>query len=160
MVSNRRLALVFALFMGILHAEQVEVTADEFFADENKLISTLTGNVVVKKGKDDTLTANKVDIYFNKDKQPIKYVATGNAKFKGILKKNHYDGSGDVLTYEPNSNLYTLSGNAYLHEKENKRKVWGDTIIVNQNSGTYEVKSQKSGKKPAKFIFQIEDKNK
>ena len=40
----------FALFIGAIDAEQVQVTADNFFADENKQISTLNGNVVIKKG--------------------------------------------------------------------------------------------------------------
>ena len=66
--------------------EQVEVTADNFFADEIKQISVLTGNVRIKKGAYDTLNSDKVTIYFDAKRQPTKYVATGNANFKILLK--------------------------------------------------------------------------
>jgi lipopolysaccharide transport periplasmic protein lptA len=43
-----------------------------------------------------------------------------------------------------------------LHEIETDKKVYGEKIMVNQNSGTYNVNSGK--KEPVKFIFQVEDK--
>lgn len=149
--------IVLALIFGFLPliAQQVEVTADDFFADEKRLISELNGNVSIKKGKD-LLTANKVVIHFDKNRNPTKYVATGNAKFKVFIQNKHYDGSGDELTYEPNSNLYTVTGDGFLHEIETDKKVYGEKITVNQNSGTYSVNS--GDKKPVKFIFQVEDK--
>lgn len=154
----------FLLFAKLSFAEQVEVTADNFFADEIKLESVLTGNVNIKKGSYDTLDANKATIYFDKEKHPIKYVASGNAKFKVLINEKHYDGKGDVLTYEPQKEIYTLNGNAYLHEAETNKEVFGDNIIVNQINGTYEVQSQRNAdskdKKPAKLIFQVEDKKK
>lgn len=159
MVSKQRLIkilAIFGLFLGVASADKVQVTADNFLADENKLISVLTGNVVIKKGSYDTLTSKKVEIFFDKEKQPIKYVATGNAKFKAEMKNTHYDGKGDILTYDPIANIYTLSGNAYLHDVENKREVFGEKIIVDQNKAVYEVKSEKKG--PVKLIFEVEEK--
>ena len=123
----------FALFMGVINAEQVQVTADNFFADENKQISTLNGNVVIKKGAYDTLNSDKVDIFFDANRQPIKY--------------------------EPANETYTLSGSAYLHDETNKREVFGEKIIVNQTNATYEVKSANSKNAPAKLIFEVEEKN-
>ena len=120
--------------------EQVEVTADNFFADEIKQISVLTGNVRIKKGAYDTLNSDKVTIYFDAKRQPTKYVATGNANFKILLNQKHYDG--------------------YLHEAETKKEVYGDKIIVNRQKGTYEVKSGGGEKKPVRLIFQVEDQNK
>ena len=93
--------IVFLLASLPLFAEQVEVTADNFFADEIKLQSVLTGNVKVKKGSFDTLNSDKITIYFDKEKQPTKYIATGNAKFKILINESHYNGKGDILTYEP-----------------------------------------------------------
>jgi lipopolysaccharide transport periplasmic protein lptA len=149
----------FALFMGVINAEQVQVTADNFFADENKQISTLNGNVVIKKGAYDTLNSDKVDIFFDANRQPIKYVATGNARFRAMMKDNKYSGKGAILTYEPASQTYTLSGSAYLHDETNKREVFGEKIIVNQLNSTYEVKSANSKNAPAKLIFEVEEKN-
>ncbi|CZE49246.1 LptA/OstA family protein [Campylobacter geochelonis] len=168
MVSNKRkngliiLALAFALGTSTLLAEQVEVTADNFFADEVKQVSVLTGNVHVKKGAYDTLDSNKLTIYFDKNRQPTKYVASDNARFKILINNSHYNGKGDTLTYEPLAQTYLLSGNAYINEVETKREVFGDKITINQLSGKYEVQSFKDEKnkekKPAKLIFQIEDK--
>ncbi|WP_298096973.1 lipopolysaccharide transport periplasmic protein LptA [uncultured Campylobacter sp.] len=140
--------------------EQVEVTADNFFADEIKQISVLTGNVRIKKGAYDTLNSDKVTIYFDAKRQPTKYVATGNANFKILLNQKHYDGKGGVLTYDPTIEAYTLENNAYLHEAETKKEVYGDKIIVNRQKGTYEVKSGGGEKKPVRLIFQVEDQNK
>lgn len=149
-------------FVGHIFAEQVEVTADDFFADEIKLQSILTGNVHVKKGKFDTLNSDKITIYFDKEKQPTKYIATGNARFKILINENHYNGKGDVLTYEPATEVYTLKGNAWIEEVQTKREVFGDIITINQLDGKYEVNSDRSSKtpdkKPAKLIFQVEDK--
>lgn len=154
--------IVFLLASLPLFAEQVEVTADNFFADEIKLQSVLTGNVKVKKGSFDTLNSDKITIYFDKNKQPTKYIATGNAKFKILINESHYNGKGDILTYEPKTEIYTLKGNAWIEEVETKREVFGDIITINQLNGKYEVNSdrlsKKLDKKPAKLIFKIEDK--
>ena len=161
MVSiKRKIALFFimAFFINLNAAEQVEVTADNFFADEMKQISTLSGNVTIKKGSYDTLKSDKLVITFDKNRQPTKYTATGNANFKILLNDKHYDGKGGVLTYTPKDETYTLEGNAYLHESETKKQVFGDKIIVNRTKGTYEVKSGNGGeKKPIRLIFQVED---
>ena len=140
--------------------EQVEVTADNFFADEIKQISVLTGNVRIKKGAYDTLNSDKVTIYFDAKRQPTKYDATGNANFKILLNQKHYDGKGGVLTYDPTIEAYTLENNAYLPEAETKKEVYGDKIIVSRQKGTYEVKSGGGEKKPVRLIFQVEDQNK
>lgn len=158
MVCFKRLGLAF-VFLGFLTlnaADQVEVTADNFFADEVKLISILNGNVVVKKGDYDTLFADKVTITFDKNKQPLKYVATGNAHFKVLLNGKHYDGKGEILTYEPNVEKYTLEKNAYLHETESKKEIFGDKILVDRIKSTYEVLAEKGSKKPIKLIFEVD----
>ena len=142
----KKVTLILALSALPLLAEQVEITADEFYADEGKQISEFKGNVNIKKGKD-TLTANLVVIYFDKKR---------NAKFRVFIKNKTYDGSGSELIYEPAPNLYTINGNGFLHEIETDKKVYGEKITVNQNSGMYNVNSGK--KEPVKFIFQVEDK--
>ncbi|QKG28962.1 lipopolysaccharide transport periplasmic protein LptA [Campylobacter sp. RM16187] len=157
MGARKKIILAFVFSILPLVAQNVEVTADDFFADENKFISELSGNVSVKKGKD-ILTADKVVIHFDKNRNPIKYVATGNAKFKVLIKDKNYNGSGNELVYELKSNLYTINGSGFLHEVDSDKRVYGEKISVNQNSGTYSVNS--GNKKPVKFVFQVEDKKK
>ncbi|NLY04287.1 MAG: lipopolysaccharide transport periplasmic protein LptA [Campylobacter sp.] len=149
------------LIVAPLFAEQVEVTADNFFADELKHISVLTGNVHVKKGAFDTLDSQKITIHFNDNRQPVKYVATENARFNILINKSHYNGKGNELVYLPASNQYILTGDAWIEEVESKREVFGNIITINQSSGKYEVESFKNSqnqeKKPAKLIFHIEE---
>lgn len=140
----------------VLNAEQVEISADSFFADEKSLVSDLKGNVVVKKGNYDKLQSDKVRIYFDKHKKPIKYQASGNARFQAFVNEKRYSGSGDEIFYEPNTQTYTLSGNANIQEVDSDKKVYGDKIVINQKTGTYSVDSKDN--KPVKLIFQIEDK--
>ena len=156
---NKFYAVAFILASLFANAsEKVEVTADEFFSDEVKQISHLSGNVTIKKGSYDTLKSDKLTITFDKNRQPTKYTATGNANFKILLNGKHYDGKGGVLTYTPTNETYTLENSAYLHESESKKEVFGDKIVVNREKGTYEVKSGSGAeKKPIRLIFQVED---
>lgn len=147
---------VLAGLMGALGAEQIEITADSFEADENKLIGKLDGNVVIKNGSFDKLTSDHARVLFDEKKQAKKYIASGNAKFWIKLKGKDYDGGGAELTYEPAEQIYTLSGNAYLHEVETDKKLYGAKIVVNKAKGIYSVYGQDN--QPVKFIFETEVK--
>lgn len=140
-----------------LMAAEVQVTADKFFADEKKKISIFEGNVtVIKEG--DKLTAKKITIDFDDKKQPIRYVATGDAKANMIMNGKKYYGEAEKMTYEPNLSLYTFEKKAFLHEIDTDKKVYGDFIRVDQISGHYDVDGR--GSAPVKFIFKVEDKKK
>ena len=140
-----------------LMAAEVQVTADKFFADEKKKISIFEGNVtVIKEG--DKLTAKKITIDFDEKKQPIRYVATGDAKANMIMNGKKYYGEAEKMTYEPNLSLYTFEKKAFLHEIDTDKKVYGDFIRVDQISGHYDVDGR--GSAPVKFIFKVEDKKK
>ena len=139
----------------MLIAAEVEVTADKFFADENKKISIFEGHVVVIK-EGDKLTANKIVIELDNKKQPLRYIATGDAKGNLTMNQKKYYGEAEKMTYEPNKSLYTLEKKAFLHEIETDKKVYGDFIRVDQISGQYQVDGK--GSAPVKFIFKVEDK--
>lgn len=149
--------LVMLSLATLLSAETVEVVADKFFADEKKQITEFTGHVVVTKAKD-KLVAKKVVITFDKKRQPLKYVASGDAKIDMIMNDKVYFGSAQTMIYDPIKDQYTLIKNAFLHEKVTNKKVYGEKIFVNQTTGRYEVESD--GKKPVKFIFKVEEKKK
>ena len=140
-----------------LLAEQVEVTADKFFADEKKKISVFEGNVKVVK-QSDKLLAQKVLIEFDDKKQPLRYIATGDAKVNMTMNEKKYYGEAEKMTYEPNKSTYVLEKKAFLHELESDKKVYGDYIKADQISGQYEVDGK--GKAPVKFIFKVEEQKK
>jgi lipopolysaccharide export system protein LptA len=152
-----KLLWVLLLVAVCLNAEKVEVVADKFFADEKKQISVFSGHVVVTKGSD-KLVANKVIIDFDKNRQPLKYTAIGDAKVNMTLNDKKYYGEAETMTYNPIKSQYTLLKKAFLHEMTTDKKVYGDRIWVDQMSGKYEVNS--NGNKPVKFIFEVEDKKK
>lgn len=139
----------------MLVAAEVEVTADKFFADESKKISIFEGHVVVIK-EGDKLTAKKIVIEFDDKKQPLRYIATGEAKGNITMNQKKYYGEAEKMIYEPNKSLYTFEKKAFLHEIETDKKVYGDFIRVDQISGQYDVDGKGAG--PVKFIFKIEDK--
>lgn len=148
--------VIFSLVFSTLLADKVEITADSFTGDENASVGMLEGNVVIKNGDFDTLWANKAKVIFNQKKEAKKYIASGNTRFKAKLNGKEYDGSGNEITYEPKGELYTLSGNAYLHEVESDKKLYGSKITVDRKKGLYNVYS--GDKKPVKFIFEIDNK--
>jgi len=153
----KKIALVCLIFTTILMAksENVEITSNHFEADEAKLMSKFTGNVKVVKGYD-TITSDNLVINFDKDKNPIRYTATGKAKFKLILNKKHYTGKANKIIYNPTKKYYHFIGNAFLQDIDTHKKIYGDDIMIDQLNGKYEVKS--SGNRPVKFIFKVDEK--
>lgn len=152
-----KLLLVAISLVSFLSAQTVEVVADKFYADEKKQVTEFIGNVIITKGKD-KLVADKLVITFNKERQPLKYVASGNATIDMIMNESVYFGKAQTMIYDPIKDQYTLIKNAFLHEKVTNKKVYGEKIFVNQTTGRYEVESD--GKKPVKFIFKVEEKKK
>jgi len=150
----KALLLVVGL-VGILSAQTVEIVADKFFADEIKQVTEFTGNVVITKGKD-KLVAKKVVINFDKQRQPLKYVATGDVAIDMVVDDKVYFAKAQTAVYDPIKSEYTLIKDAFLHERVTNKKIYGDKIFVNQVTGRYEVESD--GKKPVKFIFKVEEK--
>ncbi len=146
------------LIVNIIYAktENVEITSKNFEANEAKMISNFSGNVVVTKGYD-TIHADKVTIYFDKKKNPIKYIATGNTKFKLMLNKKHYAGYADKIIYSPIKEIYHFIGNVFLQDVDSDKKIYGEDIKIDQKNGKYSVNSD--GRKPVKFIFKVKDKN-
>lgn len=151
----------FLFCVGLLFAQNEELIIDakNFEADDKKGISTFTGSVKVKMGED-KLNAQKVDIFFvtnNGSKTPVKYEATENVDFEIKSKDKFYVGKGDKVIYSPQKEEYTIIGNAFVHEKNDDRKIYGDTIYVNQLTG--EAKVNGNDNKPVRFIVNMERGN-
>jgi len=149
------LAFTFILFSTFLNAQKVEITADSFEADEKEMVTKFNGNIHIKKGEDE-IFASELIIYFDKDNKPQKYEATGNIKFHLTLKKQKFEGHSQIIVYEPISQKYKMSGDAYVHEIINDRKLYGEEIVIDRISG----KSKIVGKddKPVRMIFSVEEK--
>ncbi|NCB11649.1 MAG: lipopolysaccharide transport periplasmic protein LptA [Erysipelotrichia bacterium] len=138
-------------------SETLVIDAQDFQADDKKGVSIFTGNVKIKMGQD-KLNANRVDVFFTTNKEnkkvPLRYEAIGNADFEIVTEDKHYIGNGDKIIYSPQKEEYTIIGNGFLQEKNDDRKVYGDTIYVNQISGEAKVKGSEN--KPVRFIINVD----
>lgn len=138
-------------------SETLVIDAQDFQADDKKGVSIFTGNVKIKMGQD-KLNANRVDVFFTTNKEnkkvPLRYEAMGNADFEIVTEDKHYIGNGDKIIYSPQKEEYTIIGNGFLQEKNDDRKVYGDTIFVNQLTGEAKVKGNEN--KPVRFIINVD----
>ncbi|MDR2081623.1 MAG: lipopolysaccharide transport periplasmic protein LptA [Campylobacteraceae bacterium] len=150
----RAAILLFLTVAASVFAVEVKLTTDKAIVDEVNLKSMFTGHVVIVKGED-KLTADAAAVYFNKQQEPLRYEANGNVSAEITISGRRYHANGESLVYDAELNKYTLSKNAFLEEIDTGRKIYGDTISVDQNNGTYTVDGNLE---PAKFIFQIDDK--
>ncbi len=148
--------LIFMLISTLLlHAEKVEVTSDSMKAEELKKEVHFMGNVHIKQGES-WLHGNKVIVHFDDNNQTNEYEAIGNVKFEFKDDKNHYKGKADKVVYYPLKSEYILKGKASIDDLLNKRKLRGNTVVLNMKTGNAAVKGNK--KKPVKFIFDLEKK--
>lgn len=147
--------IIFLLGINFSLATQIEVKALNFYSDENKGESVLSGKVLVKRG-DDVLSSEKLIIFTDKNRKPIRYEATQEPKFEIMLKGKTYKGSGDKFIYNVADDSYVIDGNAFIHEIQSNKKLYGDMIIIDRKSGVYSVKSK--DKNPARFVFDLGQK--
>lgn len=155
------LLLTGAMALSVANAnDKLIIDALDFKMDDKKGISIFSGNVKMKMSQD-SLNAQKVEIYFEntKDgKNPTKYIATGKVDFSINTKDKHYIGKGEKLIYEPSKQKYLVSGNGYLEDVNTNRKIYGEEIYVDQLSGEASVKGTE--KKPVRFIINLDNKEK
>ncbi|MBS9778782.1 MAG: lipopolysaccharide transport periplasmic protein LptA [Campylobacteraceae bacterium] len=149
-----RIFILYFIIISFSFARQVEITADKFSANEVTGMGEFVGNVTIKKGKD-ILKSNMLIVKFNQKRKPTKYIAKGNVFISINIKDKKYLGKGDKLIYDPIKDRYSLEGNAFLEDKISNKKIYGNSIHVNQKDGKYDVDSSQNG--PVKFVFQIDD---
>lgn len=150
-----RQIILLLVCVSVTWATQIEVKALNFYSDENKGESILSGNVEVIRG-DDILNSEKLIIYTDKNRKPIRYEAMQNARFKIVLKGKTYKGSGDKFIYNVIKYTYEINGHAYINELGSNQKLFGDKIIVDRKANIYRVESK--DQKPARFVFDLKDK--
>ncbi|MCX2682369.1 organic solvent tolerance protein OstA [Campylobacter sp. MIT 21-1685] len=153
MVASR--IVVFLMCVNLSLATQIEVKALNFYSDENKGESILSGNVKVKRG-DDVLHSEKLIIFTDSQRKPIRYEAIQGARFEIVLKGKTYKGSGDKFVYKVADDSYEINGNGYINEMQSNKKLYGEKIIIDRKNGVYKVES--TNEKPARFVFDLGQK--
>lgn len=136
----------------------LEVTAEKINSNQEKGLTTISGNVVIKKGLD-ILKAQKVVIKTDSKRNPTFYDASGNVSFRVTLEdKRVMNGKAQKVTYDALKDEYRLKGKAWIKEEGKKNAINGEEIVFNAVSGYASVVGDK--KKPAKIIFMLDEKDK
>jgi lipopolysaccharide export system protein LptA len=147
--------LIFALlFITTLTASKIEIEAGFFEVDESKGITTVSGNVIVKRDLD-VMKADEMLIYTDEKRKIVKLIATGKSTFEIHLDENvTFTGSADSFTYNTKKQEFKLMGNAKLEDQTNHRLLMGETVILNEVAKKATVVGGE--KRPVKLIFSTE----
>jgi len=150
-----RIFLLFFIISTLVFAENLEITSNNFYYKDGEAKAKFSGNVLAKKGSS-SIKANTLTVLLDKNSEAKEYIAKGSVSFEIKNKKKDIKGSCAILIYNPVKDVYTLRGNVFLNDILNKRKVYGDEIILDNKNGSSYAKSTK--KKPVKFIFKVKSK--
>ncbi len=145
----------FISFLLLAHAQEVDIKADHFYADDITKLAYFEGNAVITQGKN-FFKASKVIVHFNKNKKATKYEARGNVAFDLVESGIHYKGHAEKITYAPNESKYYFSGDVVLNDLTNNRKIAAESIALDLKTGLADIKG--TSKKPVHFRFEIEDR--
>jgi lipopolysaccharide export system protein LptA len=145
-----------------MFSEKLIIDANKFEAYDDKGLSIFTGNVKMVKA-DDELKSDRLDVYLSEKngktkREPLKYIATGNVEFKVKTADKSYEGKGDKVVYEPKIMKYVITGNGFLKEINEDKRLFGDKIVIDQITG--EAKVSGTQNKPVRFIIDIADNKK
>jgi lipopolysaccharide export system protein LptA len=157
-----KIILILGFLVSFLFSEKLIIDAKNFEAYDEKGLSIFTGDVKMVKSSDE-LESDRLEVYLSKKKpntkrEPLKYIATGNVKFKVKTAGKSYEGKGDKVVYEPKKLKYVITGNGFLKEVTEDKRLFGDKIVINQITG--EAKVTGSENKPVRFIIDLGDTNK
>jgi len=148
------IALIFAPL--IIVANNLEIVSNSFYYKDGEQKVQFNGNVIAKEGQRRLIKANALTIYLDKNNKAKKYRASGDIFFKLKNQKRYIKGRCSVLIYLSVEDKYILKGDVILEDILNKRKVYGDEIIIDNKDGSSYAKS--NSKKLVKFIFKVKNK--
>jgi len=148
---------IFFIFLStLLYSEELKIKADSFESNENNKVSVFKGNVHIKKGFDE-IRSNKLTIYTDKNRNPIKFIAQGDVFFKiQDESEKKYQGKAQKVVYEPNKKIYKFYVNVFLESLEDKREIEGDEVVFNAVTGKAHAKGVNGN--PVIMTFDIKDK--
>ncbi|HUH41663.1 MAG: lipopolysaccharide transport periplasmic protein LptA [Sulfurimonas sp.] len=155
----RKSVFLIILPAALLFAQELQVKAKLFNADQKAGISIFEGDVNIIKG-DDELNASKVTIYTNDKQEPTKFIAEGNSSFKiKTVEGAMYRGVAHKVIYLPQSKEYYFYRDVHLKQINDKKEIIGDEVILKTIEGKAYAKGAE--KEPVIMIFNMpEDTNK
>jgi lipopolysaccharide export system protein LptA len=144
---------LFVLIAIAAFAQELHIKSKTFVYDSKKLESIFTGDVNATRGKDNIL-ADKMVIFFNKQKKPVKFEAIGHVRFVFVLDNNTtYKGHCEKLEYFIKSGDIILIGNAYVKKLQTNESISADKIKINRFTKDVNVVGEK---KPVNIIIKVD----
>jgi len=147
----RAIVLFFLTLFG-LHAGNLEITANNFYHKDGDNKAEFNGNAVAKQDGN-LIKSNKIVVLLDEKSEAKEYIASGNVYFELKSSNKFIKGTCVQIKYIPTLDKYFLNGNVAIEDVKNKRKVYGDEIIIDNKNGSSYAKS--NSKKPVKFIFKV-----
>ena len=156
--------LLFFFSITILNGEEnyLNIDATFFEANEKKQLLYFKGSVKMTKNDDilecQSLVINTMPSKDDPKKQePKDYTATGNVSFVMHTADNILKGKGDIVKYYPQKHQYEIIGNGYLEDVKSDKRIYANTIYVDEITGFTNIKGDKN--KPIKFILKLDSIN-
>jgi lipopolysaccharide transport protein LptA len=134
----------------------VRIEANIFEVNEKEKISIFSGDVKIKKGLDE-LNSSVLKIYFDDENQPERYEILNSVSFKIHIKKDStYLGRAEKVNLFPKTDKYIFSKDVEIYEIETGRKIEGDNVSLDGESGSARIVG--GSKKPVIMSFKVKDK--
>jgi lipopolysaccharide export system protein LptA len=147
---------LFVLPISVFASEEVRIEANIFEVNEKEKISIFSGDVKIKKGRDE-LNSSVLKIYFDTENQPERYEILNNVSFKIHVKETStYLGKAEKVNLFPKTDKYIFSKNVKIYEIESGRKIEGDKVSLDGESGSARIVG--GNRKPVIMSFQVGEK--
>jgi lipopolysaccharide export system protein LptA len=152
-----RIFLFLFLFFSFSISQELKIKANYFETNEKSGKTLFKGNVNIKKGYDE-INASKVIVFTDKKRNPTKFIAQGNVRFKiETENKNRYIGKAQKIIYLPKKKIYEFYKNVYLKQINDTKEVEGDEVYLNLKDGKAYAKGSF---KPVIMIFDVKEEKK
>lgn len=140
------------IFISSLFGANLHITSKKFQFNSSKMEGIFSGDVNATEGGNNILS-QKMIIFFDKNKKPIKYVATKNVRFILNLDINStYKGHCEKLIYNFKNDEIYLFGNAKVKKLQTGELVSGEEIKINRKTKDISVIG---GNKPVNIIIKV-----
>ncbi len=146
--------LLVGIIVSFIFAQDLKITSNKFFYNSKKLYSEFIGDVNATKGKSNILS-DKLYVYFNKAKKPVKIIAIGKVKFYFVFDNNStYKGHCNKMEYYLKNGNIILIGDAFVKKLETNESIQGSYIQLNRFTKDIKVKGSN---KPVNIIIKVNE---
>lgn len=146
-----RKIVILLSFCFLLYADKIEINAKLFEGSKTQQSGVFSGDVSIKQGEN-YLKCSTLKVNVNSNNKIKSYVANSVSDFAIKMGDKKFTGSAEEIVYDVLKNSYELKGKVIINE--DKKELKADYVIIDQNSGTYKVKSN-TNEKPVKLIFEM-----